>query len=349
LPPFTVLLVGAGEQAWESRGPSILALSGEGVELSALVAPREEQRLGTARSLGVERTYASMTDALAVETYDGVVLAVPDRLHEPLTIEALEAGCHVLCEKPMALHAAGARRMLEAARRANRVLVIGYHYPWMHPGLAELSGAGHFDSVFRAEAEWLRAGPLPPQPARWNQPRLGAAGDLLGHLLSVLLIAIRSAPTRVTAHTWSHFGRRAHGDGFKGHDTVEALVAFGEQQAAHLIAGWERTTPVRESISLTLDGTDVWVRVPLMGRARDVERFRLEVHQRAGAAPIPAGVTERLPVQTEDAFVLQARDWVDAARGGGQPRFTAEDGLTIQAILDAVAASAEQGGEQIIM
>jgi len=56
---------------------------------------------------------------------DAVIVCVPNDLHAPVAIEALRAGKHVLCEKPMALNADLARKMAEVAEETDRLLMIG--------------------------------------------------------------------------------------------------------------------------------------------------------------------------------------------------------------------------------
>jgi predicted dehydrogenase len=335
---MNVLLVGAGEQGWESRGPSIQALGRETAQLAGIADPDPRRLAWTADRLGVAATYASMTHALADAAIDAVILAVPNHLHEPLTLEALAAGCHVLCEKPMALDAAGGRRMIDAARRAGRVLAIGYPYPFMHPSLAELD----LRSVYRIEGRWTRRDGIPASPAFWDHPAGGAAADLLGHLLSVVRVGMPRHARTVTAHAWSRFGRTAHGDAFAGHDTLETLIAFDGGATAHLVVAWAANQAATESIGVAFSGVDRSVDAPLMGRETDVERFRPTVYRRGlssrrGAAPLPV----------EACFVHQARNWLAAARGEAALLFTAEDALAIQCVLDAVIASALDGGRPV--
>jgi predicted dehydrogenase len=332
------LLVGAGEQGWESRGPSIAALGVATARLAAIADRDARQLAWTAERLRVRATYASMTQALADTAIDAVVLAVPNHLHEPLTLEALEAGCHVLCEKPMALDAAGGRRMIEAAARARRVLAVGYAYPYMHPSPSVLN----LGSVHRIEGRWTRRDGIPASPAFWDLAGSGAGPDLLGHLLSVVRMGMRRRPVRVTAQAWSDFGRVAHGDAFAGHDTLEALIAFEGGATAHLVVAWAAHQAAAETIGVTFHGAERSVEVPLMGRETDTGHFRATVHERGrtarrGEAPRPV----------EACFAEQARNWLAAASGEETLRFTAEDPHAVQCVLDAASASALEGGRPV--
>jgi predicted dehydrogenase len=213
----------------------------------------------------------------------------------------------------------------------------------MHPGVADLADAGELDSVFRVEGHWIRADGIPPNAAFWDHATAGAAGDLLGHVLSVVRVGVKSRPTSVTAFMWNRYGRATHGDAFAGHDTLEALVAFEGGETAHLVVAWAANQPAAESIGVTFHGSEASLDVPLMGRELDVERFRPTLYRR-GEDP---RTLDGLPVQTEDTFVLQGRNWVEAARGNEPVRFPAEDALDVQAVLDAAIASASQQGRPV--
>jgi predicted dehydrogenase len=339
--PFRVLLVGAGEQGWESRGPAIKALENEGVVLAGIADPDPDRLRSTARLLEVDpgHTYSRMEDALDSAPFHGVVICAPDRFHEELTIRAIEAGCHVLCEKPMALDAAGGRRMIDASRNAGKVLVIGYQYPWMHRGLADLADAGMFDSVFEVSAKWLRSGPIPPG-RRWVQD------DLLGHLLSVVQTVVRSTPVRVLALGSDRFFRRLGDVELEAFDTLRAIVQYEDQTTAHLVVAWDRNASRDESIEIEFSGHEVSAEVPIIGREREVELFKPRINQRVGDARLVSTLDKPLPVQTEETFVHQTRDWIDAARGRTpEPRYPAEEALAVQVVLDATSASARARGE----
>ena len=77
------------------------------------IADLDESRLaGIGAEYGIELRYTSTEEMLAKAELDLVSVATPNKFHKPLTVAALEAGCHVLCEKPMAMNAGEAREML---------------------------------------------------------------------------------------------------------------------------------------------------------------------------------------------------------------------------------------------
>ncbi len=101
----------------------------------------------------IEKAYPTYDALLADEEIDAIYNPLPNGLHEAWTIRALEAGKHVLCEKPFAANAAEAERMAEAARVADRKLVEAFHYRY-HPLAArmrEIVESGELGVVRRIE------------------------------------------------------------------------------------------------------------------------------------------------------------------------------------------------------
>ena len=90
-----------------------------------------------ARTHHIPRVFASYDALLADQTINAVYIPLPNSLHKPWTIRALEAGKHVLCEKPFASNAAEAEQMAEAARHHQRVLMEAFHYRY-HPLAARM-------------------------------------------------------------------------------------------------------------------------------------------------------------------------------------------------------------------
>jgi UDP-2-acetamido-3-amino-2,3-dideoxy-glucuronate N-acetyltransferase len=99
------------------------------------VCDADLHRLDEVRSLyeGV-RIFCDYPTMLAEAQLDAVIVAAPAQLHARLALEAVEAGLHVFVEKPLALNVEDARRVVEAARRAQRVLVVG-HLLLYHPAV----------------------------------------------------------------------------------------------------------------------------------------------------------------------------------------------------------------------
>jgi predicted dehydrogenase len=104
------------------------ALRGAGFEVVGLVGTNPDRTAERAAANGVARAFTDMAEAMAVTGADIIAISTPPHSHAPLTIAALEAGCHVLCEKPFARDVAEARAMLTAAEKAGKVHAIGNEF-----------------------------------------------------------------------------------------------------------------------------------------------------------------------------------------------------------------------------
>jgi len=122
-PEIRVGVIGAGRMNQRAHIPNLLA---EKCEIPAIADPRFETAKLVADAFRIETAYGYYQDLLDREEVDAVVVAVPDPLHAQIAMDALEAGKHVFLEKPMATNSDDAHRMLDAAHRAGKKLMVGY-------------------------------------------------------------------------------------------------------------------------------------------------------------------------------------------------------------------------------
>ncbi|MFA7603555.1 MAG: Gfo/Idh/MocA family oxidoreductase [Novosphingobium sp.] len=104
------------------------ALRGAGFEVVGLVGTSAGRTAERASANGIAGAFTDLATAIAATAPDLVAISTPPHTHAALSIAALEAGCHVLCEKPFARDAAEARAMLAAARKAGKVHAIGNEF-----------------------------------------------------------------------------------------------------------------------------------------------------------------------------------------------------------------------------
>lgn len=91
-------------------------------EVVAIASRSAEKAQAAAGRLGIGRAYGSYDELLADPAVDAIYNPLPNHLHVPWSIRAMEAGKHVLCEKPIALDAAEARRLIDARDRTGRLI-----------------------------------------------------------------------------------------------------------------------------------------------------------------------------------------------------------------------------------
>ncbi len=146
---------------------------------------------------GIEHSFCDPAELLARDDVDAVTIVTPDSTHCALAIQALEAGKHVLCEKPLATNHADAVRMAEAARKAGTVNMVNFSYrnsSAIHRAAAMVA-AGELGDIYHVEAHYLQSWLLTRDWGTWQQSpnwlwRLstahgskGVLGDIGVHLL----------------------------------------------------------------------------------------------------------------------------------------------------------------------
>jgi predicted dehydrogenase len=117
---------------------------------------------------------------VAREDVDAVVLCTPNHLHEQQAVEALEAGKHVFVERPLALTARGAGRVVEAARASGKALVVGLPHRFRPEAsvLRSWVAAGELGRLSSVRGIWLNR-KVPLQRSTWRQSRVQAGGGVL--------------------------------------------------------------------------------------------------------------------------------------------------------------------------
>ena len=142
-----------------------------GVEVTAIASARLESARRAADEFGVVAAYDDWQRMLAQHDFDLVCIATPTVLHEPQTRAALEAGAHVLCEKPTAMNAAEAARMLELAETAGRIHMIDHELRF-NPNrqrIADLIASGDLGEIHHVE--------IANVGSAWNDPTSRRKGD----------------------------------------------------------------------------------------------------------------------------------------------------------------------------
>ncbi len=131
-----------------------------GAELVGIVDPAAEARdwAGAELGLGQERLFASLGEALARVECEAVAVITPPETHFGAVMEALVAGCHVLVEKPLATRIEDARKMVAAAQRAGRLLMVSQNYRFRPPAVAarEAIASGAIGELVAVRARFTR-------------------------------------------------------------------------------------------------------------------------------------------------------------------------------------------------
>lgn len=174
------------------------ALELEAVEAAALFDPSEES-LAAAKEQAPEAAVASTFEKLLEQDLDGVVIATPSALHARQTIEALERGLAVFCQKPLARTLQETEDVIEAARSADRLLMTDLSYRYIRgvERMRELIGSGELGTVYAADLTFHNAyGPNKPWFFDYRQSGGGCLIDLGTHLVDLAVQLLGPKPLR---------------------------------------------------------------------------------------------------------------------------------------------------------
>lgn len=320
--------------------------------------------------LGWSAAETDWRDLLARDDVELVDICTPGASHAEIAIAALEAGKHVLCEKPLANSVAEAEAMVEAARQARgrgKRAMVGFNYR-RTPALAlarRMVADGRIGTLRHVRVDYLQDWLVDPAfPLAWrlrrDQAGSGALGDLGAHAVDLAQHLAGEELSGVSAQTETFVRERplpAGADGAEpgalGTVTVDDAAVFNGRLESGALASFEVTRVAagrKNALRVELNGT-------LGSLSFDLERLN-ELHFHDQTQDAAEAGFRRIQV-TEDShpyleawwppghglgyehtFVHQARDLLHAIAAGTDPSPSFEDGLRVQRVLAAVEESA---------
>jgi predicted dehydrogenase len=327
-----------------------------------------------ARELGIGRAFASSEELVQADDVDVVHVCTPNHLHLPLAEAALAAGKHVICEKPLALDAAGARQLVDAAAEAGRQAAVPFvyrYYPTVREARERIR-TGASGPVRLLHGSYLQDWLLSAEDDNWRvDADLGGASrafaDIGSHWCDLAEFISGHRITRLSARTLTAVPQRRRATvqrAFSTPDSDGELRAVGTEDAAVVqfeTDGGALGTTVISQISagrknrlwLELDGANealafdqeepesLW-----LGRREAATIVRRDPQHLSPAAARLATLPAGHPQGYADCFDLFVADVYAAIRGealqDGVPVF--QDGLRAAQITDAVLASAREEG-----
>lgn len=331
------------------------AIAVAGGQVTGIAGSSPERAREAAGALRAVDVFDDVDELIAAA--DVVHICAPNHLHAPLALAAIEAGKHVVCEKPLATDAATAQTMTEAAREAGVVAAVPFVYRF-HPMIREARArvaAGEIGRLALAHGSYLQDWLLRPEDDNWRVDAdkggaLRAFGDIGSHWCDLLEFVtgdrIRAVSAQLATTNETRAGREVTTedivtlqfatDGGMIGSTVVSQISAGRKNRLYLeISGSDATVAFDQEQPETL-----WLggRESSAVLVRDPETLS---PQAARFARVPAGHAQGYQDCFND-FIADTRTAIDGRTPEGLPVFT--DGLRAARIAEAVAASADRRG-----
>ncbi|MBO0796889.1 MAG: Gfo/Idh/MocA family oxidoreductase, partial [Ktedonobacteraceae bacterium] len=243
-----------------------------GVDIVSLAGMEEDKLEQLGETYKIPYLYRDYKDLLARDDIDAVSIALPNFLHAPAGIMALERGIHVLCEKPLARNSVEAESIVQAAIKANRVLKVVFNHRQRGDIqiLKRYIDEGSLGTIYYAKASWMRSRGIPGAGSWFVSKERSGGGPLIDlgvHVLDMALFLLNE-PEIVTASamTYNHLGsngvgfnakalKSGAGHDFEVEDLATAFLRTSQGTTLLLECSWATHSGAGDDYGITLYGT----------------------------------------------------------------------------------------------
>jgi predicted dehydrogenase len=310
-------------------GPNLARNFDELAELAWLCDLSDEQRARISSRYPDARLTADFDEMLADDSLDAVVVATPVVTHAELAKRALEAGKHVLVEKPPALTAGEVEELVATAEAQERVLMPG-HLLLYHPGVArlkELISSGELGDVLYVYGNRQNLGQI-----RKDENALWSLGV---HDLSVILHLLEEEPEEAWARGESFLTEGVE-------DVVFCYLRFPSGKVAHMHLSWLDPHKMRRITVVGRDKMAVFDDMELDRKLTIYDKGPVERAETYGEWMTRTGDIFSPKIRNDEPLRLECEHFLRLVAGEGDPLAAARDGVAVVRALEQLQASLEQ-------
>ena len=345
---LNVGIVGLG---WPGQRHAEGILASNTGALYACADTSEQRRADFAKQFAPQKIFETQEEMLADPALDAVVTCLPNFLHFPSVLAALEAGKHVFCEKPPTLNAAEMRVLQEESAKRGLVYFFGRQARFSGAMLAakQLVADGRLGAAYFGKTVFIRSRGIPHGIGGWFTDKSRSGGgaliDLGVHAIdSIWFLMGAPRPISVSAQVFQNFKSHVNlpvfdvDDGAYGMIRFEngAVVQFEVSWAANLTDDLPASNAYgRELINTTLYGPRATIRLNPLALFED-----------QNGQPVKVEISpELLPKGAANPFALQMQNFLDAIAGKAEPINSAQQAVYLMEMLDAIYTSSASGRE----
>lgn len=361
-----IAIIGCGGIANQKHMPSLMKFPQQ-AEMVAFCDILPERAEKAAKEYGTPdaRVYTDYLELLKDPTLrvDAVHVCTPNVSHCPITVAALEAGKHVMCEKPMAHCTEDARKMLEAWKASGKKFTVGYQNRFrddtqtLHASCEE----GELGEIYFAKAHALRRRAVPTWGVFPNKALQGGGPliDIGTHALDMTLWMMDNyEPLSVSGQVFYKLGRAPQGpagnvfgpwdpETFEVEDSAFGLVKMKNGAAIYLEASWALNVLKSMEASTTLCGTKGGAEIH-HGGSYPVDELiynSVEHNMQMQKTFSPAGVVDFFEGGAAAEAVREQEQWLAAILEDKEPLVKPQQAFVVTQILEGIYKSAETGKE----
>jgi predicted dehydrogenase len=353
-------IIGCGGIADMKHFPSLSALS-ELCEMVAFCDVIEVRASEAARKYGREnaKVYTDYKELLKDEAIDVVHVLTPNLYHSFITVDALEAGKHVMCEKPMAINSLEAKIMLDTANRTGKKLTVGYQNRFTKEAqfTYNTSIKGELGEIYMAKAHATRRRGVPTWGVFTDKRQQGGGAliDIGTHALDLTLWMMNNyKPKSVSGSVFHKLSDKPEGNKFgpwdpATFDVEESAFGFVKMENGATIfleCSWALNTTDAKEAKTSLFGTEGGAEMKEDASNKPfvvingVKYGSLVETNSQSAAPVAY-----FGVGNEDPGVVEARQWLRCIIEDTEPLVKPQEAFVVTQILEAIYKSAETGKE----
>ena len=346
-------IIGCGGIANNKHMPSLQKIAE--VEMVAFCDIIRERAEKAAKDFGTPnaKVYEDYKQLLEEKEIDVVHVLTPNREHSFITVDALESGKHVMCEKPMAINSAEAQKMLDAAKRTGKKLTIGYQSRYRADSqfLKRACDNGELGEIYYAKALSLRRRGVPTWGVFLNEYEQGGGPliDIGTHSLDLTLWMMNNyKPKMVVGTTYKKLGQQreaanAWGDWdpeeFTVEDSAFGFITMEDGATIILETSWALNSldvhEAKTSLSGTKAGADM-----LDGLRINGVKYNKQYVEKPDLAAGGVDFFDGAAAEPQD---VECRCWIDAVTKGTPLTVLPEQAAVVTQILEAIYESARTG------
>lgn len=346
-------IIGCGGIANGKHMPNLA--KNKDVEMVAFCDIIEDKANLAAAKFGIAdaKVYTDYKKLLKDESIEVIHVCTPNRSHSFITVAALEAGKHVMCEKPMAKTYAEAKKMYDASVRTGKKLTIGYQQRWRGDSLylKQACEKGELGDIYYARSVALRRRAVPTWGVFLNEYEQGGGPliDIGTHALDLTLWMMNNyKPKMVVGTSFKKLGKQkesanAWGDWdpekFTVEDSAFGFIVMENGATIVLESSWALNIAEPNEAVMMLCGDKAGADMFDGLRINYIKNNRQVIEKpdfRAGGVAFYEGASS-------DPADLESRAWIDAVKNDKEVRTKPEQALVVTQILEAIYKSAKTG------